>query len=140
MRQAAEIGDAALRFIPGNTLCTGGGESGLGVELIVLAGDVQVEELSVLAAEENHLRLRGSREDKALRTFFVKNRKVRRLLVLDECSLSRDVMIERAVAIEMVRRDHRHHRDVRRPIHLLQILEHEAGDFQNDLVFALDVG
>ena len=49
--------------------------------------------------------------------------------MLDERTLGGDVVIERAVAIEVVRGDHRHHRDVRRPVHLLQIFQHEAGDF-----------
>ena len=95
----------------------------------MLARNAKGESLSVFAAEEDYFGFGRAGENQALGTFFVENRKISGLLMLDEHALGGDVVIERAVAIEVVRGDHRHHRDVRRPVHLLQIFQHEAGDF-----------
>ncbi len=59
MGEAAEVGDGFLRIIPWDVEGAGGGEGGLGVELIVGAGDAEDEGFSIFQAEEDDFGVAG---------------------------------------------------------------------------------
>lgn len=60
--------------------------------------------------------------------------------MLDEGFFGGDVVVEGAVAVEVVGGDHGDDGDVGRPVCLLKIFEHEAGELEDDLVIGLDIG
>ena len=61
-----------------------------------------------------------------------------RPLEADEVALGVEVRVGRAVPLEVIGRNERHHRDVRRPAHRAQVLQHKAGQLQHHQVGLVD--
>ena len=60
-------------------------------------------------------------------------------LEAEEVALGREISLVRPVPLQVVRRDQRHDRHMRRPPHRLEVIEHVAGQFQHDQVGRVDL-
>ena len=108
MRERFEVVlEGALRFFPRDAKAGCGGERSLSVDLVVNAGDRQLERAASFETEEYDLRLRRLRQFHALRTGSVEDGEVSLLLKGEEHFLRIDVSINRAMPLDMVLCHHR---------------------------------
>ena len=137
--KAGEVGDGALGIVAGNSHQPGGRVGGLGVGLVVPAGENQLEGGAIGCGEWHDPRGSGGGEVGGAGVVGVEHGKVVGALESDDVFLCFEIGVGRAMPIEMIVGQHRHHAHVRGPAHGGEVFEHEAGEFENDQMGFVDL-
>jgi len=132
MGECAEVGEGVGGLLPGNAEAGRGGEGGLGVELVVIAGEAEGKAGVGGGVEPFNLRAGVASEVLGGVAGAVENGEVVFGLVFYDDALGVDVGFKAAVPFDVIARDHGDDGDVGRPIGGAEMLEHVAGKLEDD--------
>ena len=136
--QAGEVGEGGLGLVERDAEEGGGGEGALGVELVVAAGDAEVERAAVCYAVVDDAGAGGGGEGHRAFVFGAEDGEVVGALVADDVFFGLAVFGFGAVPLDVVAGDEGDECDVGGPAHVAEVVEHVAGELEDGDVGCVD--